>query len=124
MTHRLTKPPTPQNPFVMSPLSRNPFAALQAYQPPPAAKPRTVAVSPDEGCDWVPFPNSGGHLYTRVHAIKFADGSTWDAVNGWRHFSVNPIDGHRISECATPLPENWKKSALAAEGMRLNGELS
>lgn len=49
--------------------------------------PETVATSPIEGDPWVPFvphtrpPDHRGNL---VHAIKFADGSIWDAYNGWR----------------------------------------
>lgn len=46
---------------------------------------RTVAVTFTEGGTWIPFErlakvNNNG----LVHAIKFRDGSIWDAVNGWR----------------------------------------
>lgn len=45
-------------------------------------KPRTVAVTYEDHGEWVPF-KEGVHRY--VHAIKFSDGSIWDAHNGWRN---------------------------------------
>lgn len=45
-------------------------------------KPRTVAVTYEDHGEWVPF-REGVHRH--VHAIKFSDGSIWDAHNGWRH---------------------------------------
>lgn len=45
-------------------------------------KPRTVEVTYEERGEWVPF-KEGVHRY--VHAIKFSDGSIWDAHNGWRN---------------------------------------
>jgi len=47
----------------------------------------TVAVTYEEGGDWVPFgkwkmpPARKGTL---VHSIKFDNGAEWDAYNGWR----------------------------------------
>jgi hypothetical protein len=122
MTTRLTKPPDIfVNPLAQHPVPQNPWKPLQAYQPPPPAKPRTVAVCSSEGDEWMVWPISQVHqgdYADRVHAIKFSDGSVWDAVNGWRQFSED-----RRSERQTPAEQSWKKSALAAEGMRLNGEL-
>ena len=50
-------------------------------------KPRPEAVSLYEGTEWKDFPlttPNTGRDDRRVHAIKFSDGSVWDAVNGWR----------------------------------------
>ena len=46
-------------------------------------KPLTVAVALGEGEEWQPF-EPRNHARHAVHAIKFADGSIWDAFNGWR----------------------------------------
>ena len=43
--------------------------------------PIAVAVLAKEGREWIPFDSFEGKL---VHAIRFSDGSIWDAVNGWR----------------------------------------
>ena len=48
-------------------------------------KPNTVAVQvhnngPREGGEWIPFAALGGRP---VYAVKFADGSVWECVNGW-----------------------------------------
>lgn len=55
-------------------------------------KPETVAVTVHEGGEWIAFSDfvngnydaNGSYDSDRVHSIKFADGSVWDAVNGWR----------------------------------------
>ena len=50
--------------------------------------PETVAISRYEGGEWadfVPHVRPETHLGHQVHAIKFADGSIWDAYNGWRN---------------------------------------
>ena len=53
-------------------------------------KPETVAISIEEGAGWLPFiraidwkPPTRSRP-NQVHAIKFSDGSIWDAANGWR----------------------------------------
>jgi hypothetical protein len=51
-------------------------------------QPKAVAVTFEEGGPWIPFVPYWHPLYDSrdgrvVHAIKFADGSIWDAVNGW-----------------------------------------
>jgi hypothetical protein len=56
------------------------------YVPPQRIE--AVAVTAEEGGKWHPFkPFRDTHEPNRirtVHAIKFADGSIWDAVNGFR----------------------------------------
>ena len=46
-----------------------------------STKPATVAIAEREGGQWLPFPH---RTVQRVHAIRFSDGSVWDAINGWR----------------------------------------
>jgi hypothetical protein len=54
-------------------------------------KPRTLQVLFEEGGLWVNFMAAvnipagwSPALVKHVHAIRFEDGSVWDAVNGWR----------------------------------------
>jgi hypothetical protein len=53
-------------------------------------KPKTVEILLEEGSDWLPFIKANAwRAPTRsrpnqVHAIRFDDGSIWDAANGWR----------------------------------------
>lgn len=48
-------------------------------------KPKTVAVTTQQGGEWIPFEDFRDFWNnSKVHSIKFADGSMWDAVNGWR----------------------------------------
>ncbi len=56
-------------------------------QPMTDTLPKPVAISLNEGDVWTPFEREKSHLkgFSRVHAVKFADGSTWDTYNGWRH---------------------------------------
>lgn len=49
-------------------------------------KPKTIAVSETEGGEWRPFPSG-----STIHAIKFDDGSIWDAVSGWRRGKYNAL---------------------------------
>lgn len=44
-------------------------------------KTKTTFVIEKEGGLWVPFDEFKGGT---VHAVKFADHSVWDCVNGWR----------------------------------------
>lgn len=46
-------------------------------------RPQTVAVTAEEGGEWVPFVPWHTGIIT-VHSIRFDDGSIWDALNGWR----------------------------------------
>jgi hypothetical protein len=53
---------------------------------------QTLAVTREEGGEWVPFSDGNlsmgagnGAPGNLVHAIMFTDGSVWDAVSGWRH---------------------------------------
>jgi hypothetical protein len=47
-----------------------------------ALKPKAIEVLYREGGEWYPF--TLGRSHNLVHAIKFEDGSIWDAANGWR----------------------------------------
>lgn len=48
-------------------------------------RPRTVAITREEGGRWIPFEIwETGRECGLVHSIKFEDGSIWDAINGWR----------------------------------------
>jgi hypothetical protein len=49
-------------------------------------KPKATHVTLSEGGVWLTFPchEHNGPEGIRVHAIKFDDGSVWDAYNGWR----------------------------------------
>jgi hypothetical protein len=47
----------------------------------------TMAVTFEEGGAWHEFPckwRNGPPHGVLVHSILFADGTTWDALNGWR----------------------------------------
>lgn len=89
-------------------------------------KPRTVAVEFSEGEKWCDWPANCEGL---VHAIKFADGSVWDATNGWREYSldVTVMPACWRSERVTPPPENCESlqgrhprpQPAAAHGPRL-----
>lgn len=49
--------------------------------------PATVEIALVEGGEWLPFRPSDKERFgrdNRVHAIRFANGREWDAVNGWR----------------------------------------
>lgn len=48
---------------------------------PIVGKKKTAFVCSEEGTIWEPFKQ--GISPRRVHAIKFEDGSVWDAYNGW-----------------------------------------
>jgi hypothetical protein len=50
-------------------------------------KPAVMAVTAREGGEWIPWSVWQEHSpYTArlVHAIRFQDGSEFDALNGWR----------------------------------------
>lgn len=53
-----------------------------------APRPRTTHYTRWEGGDWHPFvEGEGGRLFGpsgTIHSLRFADGSEWDTVNGWR----------------------------------------
>lgn len=60
-------------------------------------KPKTIAILPEEGGQWVPFKVwqymtdfERAHRHSRIHAIMFDDRSVWDAVNGWQHLWDRP----------------------------------
>jgi hypothetical protein len=45
-----------------------------------------VAVTMCEGGDWIPVEQAReGDL---AHSVKFADGSVWDEINGWRSAKI------------------------------------
>lgn len=53
---------------------------------------KTAFVITTEGGDWIPFEDfcrirPTSHDGKRVHAIKFEDGTVWDACNGWREWT-------------------------------------
>lgn len=51
--------------------------------------PKTVAVTISEGGEWILFSKFRTLDYGQVvHAIKFDNGSVWDAYNGWRNEEV------------------------------------
>lgn len=54
------------------------------------AKPRTLAVTFDEGGDWVTPADAAFYEGRPVHSIRFSDHSVWDVVNGWRSFVDHP----------------------------------
>lgn len=56
-------------------------------------RPQVVEVLLKEGGQWIVWAPNEARLepdhekkggYIAVHALKFADGSIWDVVNGWR----------------------------------------
>lgn len=50
-------------------------------------KPAPAHICPTEGDEWIPWEfwnKRQGRDAMRAHAIRFADGSIWDCVNGWR----------------------------------------
>lgn len=54
------------------------------YCPPDLAREiaaKTVSVTTEEGGEWQDF---GKARFRKIHAIRFADGRVWDAINGWR----------------------------------------
>lgn len=52
--------------------------------------PRTMYVTISEGGEWIPFSRFRTMDYGQtVHAIKFKNGSIWDAYNGWRNEDVD-----------------------------------
>src|SRR5215207_3816494 len=53
---------------------------------PDVTRPDTEAVAYHESGEWHRFiPWGAKKPFDLVHAIKFKDGSLWDAVNGWRN---------------------------------------
>jgi hypothetical protein len=48
-------------------------------------KPAVTAVTTREGGEWIPWSIwQERSPYKLVHAIRFQDGSEFDALNGWR----------------------------------------
>ncbi len=50
--------------------------------------PEATHVAFVEGGDWYEWEPMRFHEASEVHAIRFADGRTWDVVNGWRQDAV------------------------------------
>jgi len=64
----------------------------------------TVAVTSREGGEWIDFMEwvrSRVNHESLIHSIKFADGSIWDAVNGWRageQVLAGKLEGEDVEE--------------------------
>jgi hypothetical protein len=60
----------------------------------------TVAVTAEEGGQWISFDEFRGD---KIHAIKFSDGRIWDAKTGWR-----PRRELKVANADVPLPNGGK----------------
>lgn len=60
--------------------------------------PATIAILPKEGGQWIAWTPQmrDSRQYTVVHAIMFADGCVWDAINGMRSSVHCPHCYHRL----------------------------
>ncbi len=64
--------------------------------------PRTIAVTAEEGGEWIPFERVDEEGYSNtpreVHSIKFEDGRIWDAVSGWRYNGLTEAEVRMLHE--------------------------
>jgi hypothetical protein len=77
---------------VFGPLGQD-LVEAQTQQMQQIALADTVCVTFEEGGEWVPFDqirrkSSGSPKGRQIHAIRYADGSEWDAYNGWRTVKI------------------------------------
>ena len=50
--------------------------------------PEPIAILHHEGDEWTPWNPKQTNTVYAIHAIRFADGSIFDVVNGWRQKKV------------------------------------
>lgn len=47
-----------------------------------------MAITTEEGGEWLPFNAAIHGEGALIHSAKFADGREWDVVNGWRGIKI------------------------------------